>query len=130
MTRTVGEGAFEIAYQPISALATAKLSHYEALARFANSEGTQDTVKFIEALGIANVFDLAVASKVLGLIEQHSDVHVAFEAIADFERFGAFDEGGDEAVVDAGLNVDAVGGDTGLAGVAELGEERAFDGAG
>jgi EAL domain-containing protein (putative c-di-GMP-specific phosphodiesterase class I) len=77
MTKTVGEGAFEIAYQPISDLATGKVSHYEALARFTNPEGTGETVKFIEALGIANAFDLAVANKVLSLIEQ-SDAHIAF----------------------------------------------------
>ena len=65
MSRTVGEGAFEIAYQPIADLATGKVSHYEALARFTNPEGTSETVKFIEALGIANSFDLAVANKVL-----------------------------------------------------------------
>ena len=78
MCRTVGEGAFEIAYQPIGDLATGKVSHYEALARFTGPEGTSETVKFIEALGIANSFDLAVANKVLALIEQHSHVHIAF----------------------------------------------------
>jgi EAL domain-containing protein (putative c-di-GMP-specific phosphodiesterase class I) len=78
MTRTVGEGAFEIAYQPISDLATGTVSHYEALARFTNPEGTGETVKFIEALGIANVFDLAVANKVLTLIEQQPHAHIAF----------------------------------------------------
>ena len=78
MSRTVGEGAFEVAYQPIADLATGKVSHYEALARFTGPEGTGETVKFIEALGIANSFDLAVANKVLGLIEQHPDAHVAF----------------------------------------------------
>ena len=78
MTKTVGEGAFEIAYQPISDLATGKASHYEALARFSNPEGTKDTVAFIEALGIANSFDLAVASKVLSLVEQQSGAHIAF----------------------------------------------------
>jgi EAL domain-containing protein (putative c-di-GMP-specific phosphodiesterase class I) len=69
MTQTVGEGAFQIAYQPISDLKTGKLSHYEALSRFTNKEGTADTVKFIEALGIADAFDLAVASKVLALLD-------------------------------------------------------------
>jgi len=78
VTRTVGEGAFEIAYQPICDLATGKASHYEALARFSNPEGTQETVAFIEALGIANTFDLAVASKVLNLVEQQPGVHIAF----------------------------------------------------
>ncbi len=78
MTRTVGEGAFEIAFQPICDLATGEISHYEALARFENPEGTQETVKFIEALGIANVFDLAVAAKILNLVEQQPDAHIAF----------------------------------------------------
>ena len=92
MCRTVGEGAFEIAYQPIGDLATGKVSHYEALARFTGPEGTSETVKFIEALGIANSFDLAVANKVLALIEQHTHVHIAFnvsgETIASPASFG------------------------------------------
>jgi len=92
MSRTVGEGAFEVAYQPIADLATGKVSHYEALARFTGPEGTGETVKFIEALGIANSFDLAVANKVLGLIAQHPDAHIAFnvsgETIASPASFG------------------------------------------
>jgi EAL domain-containing protein (putative c-di-GMP-specific phosphodiesterase class I) len=92
MSRTVGDGAFEIAYQPIADLANGKVSHYEALARFRGPEGTGETVKFIEALGIANSFDLAVANKVLSLIEQHPDAHVAFnvsgETIASPASFG------------------------------------------
>jgi len=92
MTKTVGEGAFDIAYQPICDLATGKISHYEALARFSNPEGTQATVVFIEALGIANVFDLAVASKVLSLVEQRSGAHIAFNVsgatLASPESFG------------------------------------------
>ena len=83
ITRTVGEGAFEIAYQPIADLATGKVSHHEALARFTNPEGTSETVKFIEALGISDAFDLAVANKVLGVIEQMPEVHVAFNVSGD-----------------------------------------------
>jgi EAL domain-containing protein (putative c-di-GMP-specific phosphodiesterase class I) len=92
MTRTVGEGAFEIVYQPIADLATRKVDHYEALARFASSERTSETVKFIEAMGIANSLDLAVASKVLNLTEQHADAQIAFnvsgETIATPASFG------------------------------------------
>ena len=50
--------------------------------RFSNPEGTQATVAFIEALGIANTFDLAVASKVLSLVEQRSGAHIAFNVSA------------------------------------------------
>jgi EAL domain-containing protein (putative c-di-GMP-specific phosphodiesterase class I) len=78
MMRRLGDGAFEIAYQPISDLKTAKVSHYEALARFNNPQGTGDTVKFIEALGIANAFDLAVAHKVMSLMDRIPGTHVAF----------------------------------------------------
>ena len=92
MTRTVGDGTFEIAFQPIADLYNGKISHYEALARFKNPEGTGETVKFIEALGIANSLDLAVASKVLSLIESRSDAHIAFnisgETIASPASFG------------------------------------------
>ena len=80
MTKVVGEGAFEVAYQPIVNLATGKISHYEALARFAGKEGTGETIKFIEALGISDGFDLAVASKILSVVENDSrkGVEIAF----------------------------------------------------
>jgi EAL domain-containing protein (putative c-di-GMP-specific phosphodiesterase class I) len=77
MTRTVEEGAFELAFQPICALSDGKLSHYEALARFNNKKGTADTVMFIEAMGIANVFDLAVANKALAMVEE-TGAQIAF----------------------------------------------------
>jgi EAL domain-containing protein (putative c-di-GMP-specific phosphodiesterase class I) len=80
MTKVVGEGAFEIAYQPIVHLGTNTTSHYEALARFANKEGTGDTIKFIEALGISNGFDLALTQKILSMVENDTrkEVEVAF----------------------------------------------------
>ena len=80
MTRVVGEGAFEIAYQPIVDLTTGKVSHYEALTRFGNPEGTGESVKFIEALGISHGFDLAVAGKILAQIEDggRRGVEIAF----------------------------------------------------
>lgn len=80
MTETFSEGAFELAFQPISNLKTGKLSHYEALARFSNPHGTAETVKFVEALGIADIFDLAVANKILALVERdpNKDMQIAF----------------------------------------------------
>jgi len=80
MTNTVNKSDFFLAYQPIADLATGKVSHYEALARFSNTEGTGENVKFIEALGIADAFDLAVTTKVLALMESdpRTHYHVAF----------------------------------------------------
>jgi EAL domain-containing protein (putative c-di-GMP-specific phosphodiesterase class I) len=80
MTRTVNKSDFQLVYQPIADLVTGKVSHYEALARFANKEGTAQSVQFIEALGIADAFDLAVAAKVLSLMESdaRTHYHVAF----------------------------------------------------
>jgi EAL domain-containing protein (putative c-di-GMP-specific phosphodiesterase class I) len=80
MTETVAEGAFELAFQPITNLKTGKVSHYEALARFSNPQGTAETIKFVEALGIADIFDLAVANKILALVERdpNKDMQIAF----------------------------------------------------
>ena len=94
MTRVVGEGAFEVAYQPIVHLATGKLSHYEALTRFDNAQGTAESVKFIEALGISEGFDLAVAGKILAQVEDddRKGVEIAFNVsgatIASPSAFG------------------------------------------
>jgi len=91
MSQTVGVGDFRIAYQPIFDLASNTVAHYEALARFSGPEGTGETVKFIEALGIANALDLAVAGKVLALAETN-EAHIAFnvsgETIASPASFG------------------------------------------
>lgn len=78
MLKKLDKGAFKIAYQPIKDLKDDRISHYEALARFDTAEGTGETVKFIESLGVSNAFDLAVASKVMSLIAQRSDVEIAF----------------------------------------------------
>jgi EAL domain-containing protein (putative c-di-GMP-specific phosphodiesterase class I) len=82
LTQAVGSGNFEIAYQPICDLSSGKTSHYEALARFAKQE-TGETIQFMEALGIAGALDLAVANKVMSLVEQLPDVHVAFNVSGD-----------------------------------------------
>jgi EAL domain-containing protein (putative c-di-GMP-specific phosphodiesterase class I) len=80
MTQTVANSDFELAFQPIADLTTGTVSHYEALARFGANHGTGETVKFIEALGIADVFDLAVTAKVLSVMANDARTHyqVAF----------------------------------------------------
>ena len=70
LTETVAEGSFELAFQPIVKLANREISHYEALARFAQNQGTAETIQFAEALGIADAFDAAAAIKVISAIER------------------------------------------------------------
>lgn len=79
VTDTVATGAFELAYQPIVSLRNGDLSHYEALARFDGGK-TGETIQFVEKLGIADSFDLAVALKVITALEadKSHDAHVAF----------------------------------------------------
>ncbi len=83
LTQVVGSGNFQIAYQPICELCSGKTSHYEALARFSGKQDTGETVQFMEALGIAGALDLAVANKVMALVEQLPEVHIAFNVSAD-----------------------------------------------
>lgn len=79
ITHTVADGAFELAYQPIRNLRNGDLSHFEALARFEGGQ-TGETIAFVEKLGIADSFDLAVALKVIGALESDKthEAHVAF----------------------------------------------------
>ncbi|HWD26446.1 MAG TPA: EAL domain-containing protein [Rhizomicrobium sp.] len=68
LTGTVASGDFGVVYQPIVKLEDGALSHYEALARF-SGQNTQDTITFIEALGVSDALDLAVAFKIVGVAE-------------------------------------------------------------
>jgi EAL domain-containing protein (putative c-di-GMP-specific phosphodiesterase class I) len=68
LSLSVAEGDFDIAYQPIVDLKTRALSHFEALARFQPGK-TAETVQFVEALGIADTFDVAVLIKVTSALE-------------------------------------------------------------
>jgi len=68
LTATVADGAFSMSFQPIVDLKTGDTVHFEALARFSGAM-TQDTISMMEALGVSDAFDLAVAIKVLGVAE-------------------------------------------------------------
>jgi len=68
-TGKVIDGAFALAFQPIFHLDSDRLSHFEALARFSAEQNTGEAIKFAEALGIADAFDLAAAAKVLATVE-------------------------------------------------------------
>ncbi|HVZ69269.1 MAG TPA: EAL domain-containing protein [Rhizomicrobium sp.] len=80
LTETVADGSFELAFQPIVKLATREVSHYEALARFSQNQNTGETIRFVEALGIADAFDAAAAIKVMSVIEREG-VHGASIAL-------------------------------------------------
>jgi EAL domain-containing protein (putative c-di-GMP-specific phosphodiesterase class I) len=79
LTNTVKDGAFDMAYQPIVDLKTGELAHFEALARFGPGQ-TGETIQFVEKLGIADSFDLAVAMKVITAMANDTShaAHVAF----------------------------------------------------
>ncbi len=77
LTETVADGAFSMSFQPIVNLKTGETSHHEALARF-SGEMTEETVAMLEALGVSDAFDLAVAMKVLGVAEARTGQHIAF----------------------------------------------------
>ena len=97
VTADLAQGAFNFAFQPIVDLKSGDVSHYEALTRFPkSSEGIQEQVKFVEALGLANAMDLAVATKIIATLEAEprKDVHFAFNisghTISDPTSFGLF----------------------------------------
>ncbi|MEI9991012.1 MAG: EAL domain-containing protein [Rhizomicrobium sp.] len=71
LTDTVADGAFSMSFQPIVDLKTGDPSHFEARARF-SGEMTEDTIAMMEALGVSDAFDLAVAIKVLGIAESRA----------------------------------------------------------
>src|SRR6202000_490545 len=77
VAKTVAEGDFHLAYQPIVSLHDGALSHYEALARFEPS-ATAETVKLVEQMGLADSFDLAVALKTLSALKDEKDKSVCF----------------------------------------------------
>ena len=78
LTGTVADGAFSFAYQPVQELASGALSHCEALVRFEGGANTGETVAFAEALGISDAFDVAVAAKILSVVEQSPQTRVSF----------------------------------------------------
>jgi hypothetical protein len=68
LTKTVADGAFELAFMPIVHVRNEAFAHYECLARF-NNQNTGETIQFAEALGISDTFDFLVAARVLSLAE-------------------------------------------------------------
>ena len=65
---------FNLVFQPIVALDTRAVHHYEALSRFNESEtngtGTAGMIAFAEQLGVVAEFDLAVCERVIDILEK------------------------------------------------------------
>lgn len=68
-TGRVAAGDFAVAFQPIVALPTAEIHHFEALLRFADAKGrpvpAPEVIEFAEEAGLITSFDLAMIRKVL-----------------------------------------------------------------
>ncbi len=82
LRRAIREVRFDLAFQPIVDLSGLALHHYEALLRPRPIQGCplaspQDFVSLVEALGLADELDLAVAGLV-SLAAQGSPVPIAF----------------------------------------------------
>ena len=73
---TVAEGSFDLVFEPIVELKSSVISHYEALTRFQPGQSPADTIRFAEELGLADFFDLALAVKFFGLLEQEAAIVV------------------------------------------------------
>ena len=61
----VAENRFDFAFQPIVDLTTRKVSHFEALTRFAHGESPYQTIVFAENVGLIQDFDLACCRRAL-----------------------------------------------------------------
>jgi len=70
-------GEFHLAYQPVVTLDGARLSHFEALARFDANSSPADTIRLAEELDLIADFDLAVAAVVAKALVAHPEVKIA-----------------------------------------------------
>ncbi len=66
----VGGDRFTLAFQPIVDLTDRSIHHHEVLARFQDGRSPFDTIKFAEAIGIVEQFDLAVLRRSIALLEK------------------------------------------------------------
>jgi EAL domain-containing protein (putative c-di-GMP-specific phosphodiesterase class I)/GGDEF domain-containing protein len=73
LRRIIAEDAFEIAFQPIVEIATRRIHHFEALARFSPDrvdDSPYEMITFAEATGLICDFDLAMCRKVLAWLDR------------------------------------------------------------
>ena len=73
---TLADGKFTLVYQPIVALASGALHHFEVLTRFAPGQSPYELVSFTEEVGLAEELDLAVCEKALRMARRASVQHI------------------------------------------------------
>lgn len=69
----VAANKFDFAFQPIVDLETRKVSHFEALTRFAHGESPYQTIVFAENVGLIQDFDLACCRRAIGFMAERAD---------------------------------------------------------
>lgn len=86
----VQAGDFSVAYQPICDLATGKIHHFEALARFDATEFTGspfELITFAEEVGLIGDFDLAMCAKVLKAMQAYGRQGVSYSVAVNLSAF-------------------------------------------
>lgn len=73
--KIIGGGAFKVALQPIVDLASNRIHHYEALARFDNAgvASPYALINFAEEVGVISEFDYAMTERVVALMKKAKD---------------------------------------------------------
>jgi EAL domain-containing protein (putative c-di-GMP-specific phosphodiesterase class I) len=66
--QTVRNNEFALTYQPIVEIASAKLHHFEVLARFEDGRSPFETIQFAEEIDLIERFDLAVCTRSIGVL--------------------------------------------------------------
>ncbi|HTV89484.1 MAG TPA: EAL domain-containing protein [Stellaceae bacterium] len=68
LQRLIGEGRFQLVFQPVVRLGDRQIHHYEALSRFPDGQSPYDMIRFGEGVGLVEPLDLAVARLAIDLI--------------------------------------------------------------
>lgn len=70
----LGEERFTFAFQPIVDMKSREVHHYEVLARFQDGRPAFETIRFAEAIGMVEQFDLAVLRRSMAILdERHAE---------------------------------------------------------
>lgn len=70
----LGEERFTFAFQPIVDMRNRDVHHYEVLARFQDGRPAFETIRFAEAIGMVEQFDLAVLRRSMSILdERHAE---------------------------------------------------------